>query len=315
MDPVQEKENPQPPKKKKKDKVRTILIIFFAAVFCLSAFMLAKDYYDRYQALEEFKELQDFVRVTLPPMPDPTEKPVETPKPDGETEPEPTEAPEPEPTPDFVGIQLAAYENLYEKNSDFYGWITIEGTGVDYPVMYTPRDTEYYLRKDFNQEYSNAGVPFIDGKCQPGGHLIIYGHNLRDNVMFAPILNYRDENFYNEHKTIRFDTLDRLGEYEIVAAFNSQVYKQNETDVFKYYYYQDLSDPDRFAEYVAQCKAASLYDTGVDAEYGDELITLSTCAYTYLTNLRFVVVAKLVRSFPEQPAAQAPAAESVVPAN
>ena len=87
MDPVQEKENPQPPKKKKKDKVRTILIIFFAAVFCLSAFMLAKDYYDRYQALEEFKELQDFVRVTLPPMPDPTEKPVETPKPDGETEP------------------------------------------------------------------------------------------------------------------------------------------------------------------------------------------------------------------------------------
>ena len=214
-----------------------------------------------------------------------------------------------------MGIQLAAYENLYEKNSDFYGWITIEGTGVDYPVMYTPRDTEYYLRKDFNQEYSNAGVPFIDGKCQPGGHLIIYGHNLRDNVMFAPILNYRDENFYNEHKTIRFDTLDRLGEYEIVAAFNSQVYKQNETDVFKYYYYQDLSDPDRFAEYVAQCKAASLYDTGVDAEYGDELITLSTCAYTYLTNLRFVVVAKLVRSFPEQPAAQAPAAESVVPAN
>ena len=110
--------------------------------------------------------------------------------------------------------------------------------------------------------------------------------------MFADLCKYESEDFYQEHKTIRFDTLDSFGEYEVIAAFKTVAYSE---EGFKYYHFVNAESAEAFDEYIAQCKALALYDTGVTAEYGDQLITLSTCEYSR-TNGRMVVVAKKIEA-------------------
>lgn len=183
------------------------------------------------------------------------------------------------------------YQLLWEQNHDFAGWLSIEGTKIDYPVMFTPEEPEYYLRKAFDGSYAISGSLFIGEGCEPdGSHVIIYGHHMKDGTMFGSLADYADRDYWAEHPTIRFDTLETDGEYEVLSAFYSRVYKVNENDVFRYYQYADLSEPERFAEFVEQAQEAALYDTGVTAEYGDKLLTLSTCSY-HTTDGRFVVVA------------------------
>ena len=113
---------------------------------------------------------------------------------------------------------------------------------------------------------------------------------MKDGAMFGSLADYADRDYWAEHPAIRFDTLEADGEYEVLSAFYSRVYKVNENDLFRYYQYADLSEPERFAEFVEQAQEAALYDTGVTAEFGDKLLTLSTCSY-HTTDGRFVVVA------------------------
>ena len=187
---------------------------------------------------------------------------------------------------------LPRYTVLYEENSDLFGWVQIEDTKLNYPVMYTPDDPEYYLYHAFDRSESVSGVPFLDGNYQENcGNYLIYGHNMNAGTMFADLLSYAKQEFYEKHPVIKFDTLFESGEYEIMAAFYSKVYNIDERNVFRYYQYTDLSRPERFKEYVSQVKEAALYDTGVTAEYGDQLLTLSTCSY-HTDNGRFIVVAR-----------------------
>ena len=192
----------------------------------------------------------------------------------------------------LLDIPLPQYEPLYELNNDFYGWITIEGTSINYPVMYTPMEPEYYLRRDFYGEYSQSGTPFIDGACPvDGSYLLIYGHHMKNKTMFGSLTDYANSSYWQEHPVIHFDTLYEQREYEVVAAFYSRLYGLSETDVFRYYDYKDLSDPLIFEEYMLQVKDAAIYDTGISAEYGDQILVLSTCNY-HTDNGRFVVVAR-----------------------
>ena len=100
------------------------------------------------------------------------------------------------------------------------------------------------------------------------------------------------DNRWEEHKTITFDTLTDRHQYEVIAVFKTVVYT-NSSDSFKYYEFTDAENAAEFDAYVAKCKELSLYDTGVSAEYGDKLISLSTCEYSR-NNGRLVVVAKRV---------------------
>lgn len=187
--------------------------------------------------------------------------------------------------------RLNAYIQLADENPDMAGWITIPGTGVDYPVMYTPEEPEYYLRRNFYGEYAVCGSIFVGEGCAPDGiHTILYGHNMDDGSMFATLLDYQEEEFAKEHATILYDTLEEEGEYQVVGAFYSEAYASDEKDVFRYYRYTDLSDPEVYEEYVHQVKEISLYDTGVTPQPGDKLVTLSTCSY-HTADGRFVVVA------------------------
>ena len=186
---------------------------------------------------------------------------------------------------------LPEYAAIYEQNSDFFGWLSVDETPISYPVMHTPSDPQYYLRRAFDKSDAQSGTPFLDGDCFEGcGNYILYGHHMKNETMFGTLPKYADKEYWEQHRTICFDTLYEHGEYEVIAAFYGKAVAKGDPG-FRYYQYTDLTDPDVFAEYMEQVKAAAIYDTGITAEYGDELITLSTCSY-HTENGRFVVVAK-----------------------
>ena len=189
---------------------------------------------------------------------------------------------------------LYQYDGLWQQNHDMAGWLRIEGTVIDYPVMYTPDDPEHYLHLSFSGEWAASGCLFIgEGWSENAGHTVIYGHHMKDGSMLTGLEDYASEDFAKEHPLIFYDTLTEEGRYEVIAAFYSRVYAVGEEGVFRYYQYADLSAPERFSEYIEQVKAAALYDTGVTAEYGDQILTLSTCSY-HTDGGRFVVAAKKI---------------------
>lgn len=182
------------------------------------------------------------------------------------------------------------YDALYEQNPDLFGWICIEGTKIDYPVMYTPEDPEYYLHRAFDKTYSSSGVPFMDAQCnEDSGNYILYGHDMKNGSMFAGLLDYAKEDFWREHPTIRFDLVDEPGEYEVLAALYTDVSEM--VNAFSYQDYAVIGDKESFDKYVGNVRRNELYSTGVSAEYGDQLITLITCSYQTKDG-RFMVVAR-----------------------
>lgn len=191
-----------------------------------------------------------------------------------------------------TGGRLEQYQLLHQQNQDMAGWLYLEGTQLDYPVMYTPEDPEHYLRRAFDGSYAVSGSLFIGAGCTPdASHVIIYGHNMNNGSMFGSLSQYAQERYGRAHPQIHYDTLTQEGVYQVMAVFYSRVYTDQDEDVFRYYQYTDLSDPAVFQEYVSLAKAASLYDTGVETQYGDRLLTLSTCSY-HTADGRFVVVAR-----------------------
>ena len=169
--------------------------------------------------------------------------------------------------------------NLYLENSDMVGWIQIEGTNIDYPVMQTLAEPNYYLKHDFEKNYTDYGCPFMQADCDalaPSDNLILYGHNMKDGSMFADLAKYRSKDFWQNHKTVWFDTELGSCAYEIFAVIRTTVQK-DAADVFPFYLFVNATAPEDFADYVSACKARALYDTGIFAEYGDKLLTLSTC--------------------------------------
>ena len=159
--------------------------------------------------------------------------------------------------------------------------------------MYTPDNPDYYLKHNFYKESSAYGVPYIAEHCdpmEPSDNVIIYGHHMNNGSMFAGLINYEGRDFYEQHKTVRFDTLTETAEYEVIAVFKTTVYDDTG---FKFYLFSHAETEKEFTDYVEQCRELALYDTGVTAEYGDKLLTLSTCEYSN-TNGRLVVVAKKI---------------------
>ena len=189
---------------------------------------------------------------------------------------------------------LYPYDGLYQQNHDMAGWLFIPDTPVDYPVMYTPEDPEYYLYRGFDKNWAGSGCLFLAEDSPPdSSHVFIHGHHMKNGTMLGSLDRYKSADYWAAHPTIFFDTLWEEGAFEVLAAFRSKVYYQDDQGGFRYYQYADLSDEAVFSEYVRQVKAAALYDTGVDAQYGDRLLTLSTCSY-HTKNGRFVVVARQV---------------------
>ena len=201
----------------------------------------------------------------------------------------------PESIPETEDAILPKYQDLYAQNSDLVGWLTIDAIGVDYPVMQTPGDNEYYLRRGFDKLYSLAGSLFLDENCRitspSTANWLIYGHNMSDGSMFGQLDKYAEESFYKEHPTFEFDTLYEEMQWQIVAVIRTQV---GADDLPYYTFFDASSERDWQAKYQAVMDLA-LYDTGVTAQYGDQLLTLSTCGTTSsTTDKRLAVIAKRI---------------------
>ena len=189
---------------------------------------------------------------------------------------------------------LDEYAGLYAENSDTIGWLKIDGMTIDYVVMQAPDEINKYLRHDFYGKDSTRGCLFVDEYCDifNSDNIIIYGHNMKDGSMFGTLDSYADESFYAEHKIIQFDTIYEKHSYEVVAAISTSIPAKDE-DVFRYYEYTGSNDEETFLDYADFIEKNKLYDTGVEINPGDKLLTLSTCAY-HTTDGRFVVVARQI---------------------
>ncbi|MCP3777611.1 class B sortase [Paenibacillus sp. MZ03-122A] len=189
-------------------------------------------------------------------------------------------------------VMLPEFRELYERNPDIVGWLKINGTRIEYPVMQNPQDDQYYLDHDFDKKKSKLGLPFLDEHSRINGPdvLLIHGHHMKNGWMFKDLMKYKQESFYKEHATFQFSTLYEQEEYEIVAVILSQVYRKSD-DVFKYYQIEKVSTPAEFDSYVQNIKKLALYETGITPRYGDKLIVLSTCEYS-TENGRLAVIAR-----------------------
>ena len=251
-------------------KIYIIISVVLAAVLAVSTFFIIRNKMDSAKQNEVYDNLAEIVE---------------------EDQPEENEGITYSEDKDY----LAEYYELYQQNNDMVGWIKVDDTNINYPVMQSIDEPNFYLKHKFDKTYSAYGCPYVQENCdvqKPSDNIIIYGHHMNDGSMFTGLMKFTDKSFWENHKTITFDTLTDRNQYEVIAVFKTVVYTNSE-DSFKYYEFTDAENAEKFDEYVAKCKELSLYDTGVTAKYGDKLISLSTCEYSH-NNGRLVVVAKRV---------------------
>ncbi len=262
------------------------VILILVAVFAFSAFQVVSYLLASNKEQGQFDELaalrdQAAQNATRPPV----TEPAETQEADLEGNTEPEETTEPTEAP-----MLQEYASLYEENNHMVGWIKIEGTKVDYPVMQTPEEPNFYLKRNFKGQYSEHGCIYAREECdisEPSDNITLYGHNMLDGSMFAALLKYEDKAVWEENSLIFFDTLTQYHTYKIFAVFKTTA---SIDEGFKYHNMIDAVDEEDFDEFIATAKELSFYDTGITPEYGDKIICLSTCEYS-LTNGRMVVMA------------------------
>lgn len=182
---------------------------------------------------------------------------------------------------------------LYVLNPDLVGWLTIPGTNVDYPVVQRPEETDYYLYRDFYGKSDAHGCLYAREECDvaaPSDNVTVYGHRMNDQTMFAHVGNYEMKSFWEEHQYLYFDTLTEHHTYQVICVFvTSATYGKG----FQYHLFVDAQNEEQFNSFLNSCNACRIYDTGLSAQYGDKLLTLSTCEYGQ-ENGRLVVVAKRI---------------------
>ncbi len=232
-------------------KAAPFFIVFFAALFLFSGFMLIREIRTQQKEAADFEELSILIS---PPAPEAT-------RPQGQ-------APEQEATEQAAVRNLAP---LFARNKDCIGWVNIAGTQVNYPVMHTPTEPERYLRKNFDKKSSTAGVPFLDGKCTLScDNLILYGHNMRNGTMFADITKYEDKDYFDAHSVMELETAEGISQFSVFAVVRL---KMDDS----WYLFHTAQTEEEYTAAVAEIKSRALYNTGITPAFGSRLITLSTC--------------------------------------
>ena len=191
--------------------------------------------------------------------------------------------------------QVEKLKQMQESNNNLKCWIKIDDTKINYPILQAD-DNDYYLNHDYENNKNKYGSIFLKKECDvnnPNSNLMIYGHHMKDGEMFTGIMQYEKQSFWENHKTIYLTTDSEVREYQIIAAFKSRVFYKNEKNVFRFYNYLNFANKEKYDEYINNVKKIQLYDTGITASYGEQLMTLITCEYSQ-KNGRFVIVAKRI---------------------
>ena len=177
---------------------------------------------------------------------------------------------------------------------DLAGWLSIEGTVINYPVMQTgKKNADFYLHHDFEKKESDHGTLFVDARndyVNRDTNLIIYGHNMRDGTMFGGLKSFMDQEYFKNHQKLVFDTIYEKAEYRIVAVCLSKVNYQDD-HTFRYYNFLNASNKEEFQAFLANIQQLTVFDQKIDISYGDELLTLSTCN-SYVQDGRLFLIAK-----------------------
>lgn len=261
--------------------VFVVLIIILAGIFAFSGYQVVSYLINSREQSALYSDLASIVEnaqeeTSPPPQPEKNDSEEDTPS-DSDDPSAPTE-----PT------ILPEYQELYEINSDMVGWLKIEDTNINYPVMQTPDEKDYYLRRNFYKDYNTAGCLYAREQCDinaPSDNITIYGHRMRNGSMLANLDYYNKKDFWESHGQFTFDTLYEHHTYAIFAVFKTSA---GVDKGFKYHQFVVADNEEEFDEFIATCKSLSFYDTGLTPVYGDKIICLSTCEYT-LQNGRLVV--------------------------
>lgn len=238
-----------------------------------------------------------FVSVATPP-------PSSTPKPTPDASPSPTPdrsiRDDAETFKDKVKVRLDVNQilpelrDIYELNHDLVGWLYIEDTNIDYPVVQTD-DGKFYLTHDFYGRSNANGQIILEDKCDPytpSYNLVLSGHHMNSGAMFGRLGKYKDRDYWETHKVVEFDTLMARKRYVVFGAFYSADYDEYE-DGFRYS--ADIQYKMDADMWLGEIRENQIYETGVDVEFGDEFITLTTCDHSKRYDGRFVVVARRIR--------------------
>lgn len=253
-----------------------VLIVVLLIIFAGSAIYVGNYFYEGHKQQSEYDDLAAIVESGKQNATEATESTQDP------TNTEETEAPPP--------TILPEYQALYEMNPHMVGWISIEDTKINYPVMQTPEEKNFYLYRNFNREKSARGCLYAREECDifaPSDNITIYGHYMNDGSMFHNLHSYQRKKFWESHDTITFDTLYEHHTYRIFAVFTTTA---SVGEGFRYHQFIDAYTEEEFNEFVSTCKELAFYETGITPKYGDKFITLSTCEYSQ-TNGRLVVVA------------------------
>lgn len=197
-------------------KLKIIFILLLSALLIVSVMMIWREVNLQQKEKRMNDELLQLIEI---PEPSTTPETTET---ESSEEPDVTEP----------VVQKRNLSPLFELNSDCIGWIYIEGTNVDYPVMHTPNNSQKYLRLNFNGEYSISGVPFLDARCNPyQGTMLIYGHNMKNGTQFSDLKNYLDTDFRNAHSVIEFETKVGIRFFTVVNVIRTDIYNEIYNDI------------------------------------------------------------------------------------
>ncbi|MBP2078631.1 class B sortase [Oceanobacillus polygoni] len=252
-------------KNKPKSMIQRLITIVCLVIFIASAFYLVDALYDYYTNRQVLADIQDVYRESK----------------EDEIEIGPT---------DSVATIRSSFRDILAINSDIVGWVTMDGTMVDYPILQA-EDNAYYLQRNYKEEDSRAGSIFMDYRndiTQQDRNIILYGHNMKDGSMFGQMKRFLDEDFLQEHQHFYFDTL--YGSYEV------EIFSVYHTTTDFYYIETDFPNDESYRTFLDDIKKRSEVTTDIELNAEDQIITLSTCDYLLDPNEgRLVIHGKLVK--------------------
>ena len=265
-----------------KKSLYIVAVVVLLIIFGVSAFKVGSYLVEGKQQEEKFDEMAAQVQAAQQAAKETTEATEAT----EETE----ETEETVPTTEGEPVMMPGYAELHEQNPHMVGWIKIEGTKMDYPVMHSPDKPNFYLEHDFDGNKSARGCIYAREECdlfEPTDNITLYGHNMRDGSMFASLNAYVNKETWDNNSLIFFDNLYEAHVYQIFAVFTTTA---SVGEGFPYHQMDNAASADEFNQFIRNCKNLQLYETGITPIYGDKIICLSTCEYSQ-ENGRLVVAA------------------------
>lgn len=179
-------------------------------------------------------------------------------------------------------------ENLYDKYEDYRGWIKIDNTNINYPIV-QGKDNSFYLDKDINKNYLSSGSIFMNylNHGFNDENTVLFGHHMRNKTMFAQLKKYKEkEFFYGDNDIVIEVENDKVLKYKVFSAYV--------TDSKDNYIKTNFDDKDQYKEFLEDIKNKSQYKSDIDVNENDKIITLSTCSYEF-NDARMVVHGKLLK--------------------